>query len=94
MGYKGTARVHTPSAQELLILHTTDSTALLRPPDPSLPSSNSYLLSCILVVVRADTHDLSAIATLLKKHLTDGDGFYLAAPLAIVWGTPVSPPAG
>ena len=85
-----------------------------------LLSSSSHLLSCILVVVGADTHDPSAVATLLAKHLgdcdgeglrghacdyttrpmakmshSDGNGFCLAAPLAVARVTPCQsgPPA-
>ena len=39
-----------------------------------LLSSSSHFLFCILMIVRVDTHDPSAIATLLAKHLGDCDG--------------------
>jgi hypothetical protein len=32
---------------------------------------SSYLLSCILVVVKVDAHDPSAVVTLLTKHVKD-----------------------
>ena len=38
------------------------------------PEYGINLLSCILVVVRADTHNPSDIATLPAKHLGDCDG--------------------
>jgi hypothetical protein len=62
----------SPSAQEPPILHTTTSSVLSRPLNLAL-SSSSHLLSCILVVVRVDTHDPSAVVTLLTKHAGDCD---------------------
>jgi hypothetical protein len=42
--------------------------------DLSISTLSNHLLFCILLVVRVDTYDPSAVVTLLAKHVGDCDG--------------------